>query len=153
MVLRLNNKLRNIYSRKSTKIQLQKLRVRGIWTKTSSGRQSVHSRLLQLGTVGSLSLPAPSQRAFYISHPAPSYLLLRLGPGQVQWNAGGSLLYLTPISGFVALPWMWFIILRPQQPGETSQENLKLLSVPLPPKCWHPKSDYGHTQSCASWRG
>lgn len=89
MVLKVNNKLRNIYSRKSTKIQLKKPKVWGIWSKTSSGRQRLHSRLLQPRTVDSLS---PSQRPFNVSHPAPSYLLPRPGPGQVQWNAEGSLL-------------------------------------------------------------
>lgn len=102
MVLKVNNKLRNIYSRKSTKIQLKKPKVWGIWSKTSSGRQRLHSRLLQPGTVDSLS---PSQWPFNVSHPAPNYLLPRPGPGQVQWMLRAPFSHLTPICVLEALPW------------------------------------------------
>lgn len=101
MVLRVNNKLRNSYSRKSAKIQLQKLGVRGIWTKTSSGRRSVHSRLLQPGTVGALSqLPARGLSTFLTLPPATCYSGWVLG--KCNGMLGAPFFYLTPISGFEA---------------------------------------------------
>lgn len=97
------------------------------------------------------SPPAPSWRAFSICTPTLSYLLLRTGPRQVQWRAGGVPFYLRPNSGIEALPWAEIRIPRPSKPmpelvrlGEISQGNLKLVKLPLPPKCSHPKGDCGH---------
>lgn len=78
-------------------------------------------------------LPARGLSTFLTLPPATCYSGWVLG--KCNGMLGAPFFYLTPISGFEALPWMWLIILRPQQPGETRQENLKLLSVPLPPKC------------------
>lgn len=66
--------------------------------------------LLQPRTQGCLSLQLPEglsslEKQTTASHPATSCLLLRLGPGQIQWRGEGSLPLHSSESGMEALPW------------------------------------------------